>query len=35
MKLKKILVIFVAMALLYASEAGAQGPRLFDPCIAR
>ena len=31
MKLKKILVIFVAMALLYASEAGAQGPRLFDP----
>ena len=31
MKLKKILVIFIVTALLYASEAGAQGPRLFDP----
>ena len=29
--MKKILVIFIAMALLHVSEADAQGPRPFDP----
>ena len=29
--MKKILVIFIAMALLHVPEADAQGPRPFDP----